>query len=312
MRIPAAPILAQLPGCRMSRLSFGEFELDPTTGELWKGKGCVHMQEQPLKLLLCLLERPGQLVGREELQKRVWPGDIHVGFEDGLNAAAWRLRQVLGDSADRPIFIETVPRKGYRFVGRVVPLPGKAPPPSGSFPMPVFRSSSAINLDQVVQAERPRVVRRTGPAAVLGLGLLAAGALVWVGLRPGPSPLLVTPLANATNDPAVDYFAAALSRQVVQDLGAAHGMSVRAVEAGARTADEGALTLTWSLAREVQGYRITVNLADARGEWRGGRVFLVSPEDLHQAHRAIAAYVAGISNPRGTPAAPADPAKSAR
>jgi len=287
----------------MTRLAFGGFELDPSTGELWKGDDCVRMQEQPLKLLLCLLERPGRLVGREELQKRVWDGDIHVGFEDGLNAAAWRLRQALGDSADSPLFIETVPRKGYRFVGKVVPLPGKAPPLSGSFPMPVFRPPSNSDLYPALPGRR-WTSRPVWLGAGLGLGLLGAGAGLWGTLRAKPVPLVIAPLVNMTGDPAVDYFASALSRQVRQDLADRPGVVVRAVEAAGGAPGPlapGGLALTWTLAREGQGYRVTTSLVDAQGQGRGDRTFVVSAEDLHQVHRTIAGYLAGQATGESPP-----------
>jgi len=289
----------------MTRLAFGGFELDPSTGELWKDGDCVRMQEQPLKLLLCLLERPGQLVGREELQKRVWEGDIHVGFEDGLNAAAWRLRQALGDSADRPLFIETVPRKGYRFVGKVVPLPGKTPPLSGSFPMPVFRPPSNSSLYPALPGRR-WISRPLWLGASLGLGLLGVGAVLWGALRSKPVPLVIAPLVNVTGDPAADYFASALSRQVSQDLAGRPGVAVQPLEAAAAAPGPlppGALALTWTLAREGQGYRVTTSLVDARGQGRGDRTFVVSAEDLHQVHRTIAGYLAGQATGETPPAA---------
>ncbi|HEY3399332.1 MAG TPA: winged helix-turn-helix domain-containing protein [Geothrix sp.] len=279
----------------MTRLAFGGFELDPATGELWKEGDCLRIQEQPLKLLLCLLERPGQLVGREELQRRVWAGDIHVGFEDGLNAAAWRLRQALGDSAERPLFIETVPRKGYRFVGKVIPLPGKAPPLSGSFPMPVFRPASGASPRLSSRGEWFRGLRKPWLVAAFGLGLLGAGALLWGALKPKPVPLAITSLVNLTQDPAVDYFASALSRQVAQDLASQRG--IRVLPPGATPLTREALpprtlTLTWTLAREAQGYRVTVSLADDQGRSHGDRVFLTTPEGLYLAHQEIATYLA--------------------
>ncbi|WP_243293877.1 winged helix-turn-helix domain-containing protein [Geothrix mesophila] len=280
----------------MTRLAFGGFELDPHTGELWKGEDCIRIQDQPLKLLLCLLERPGQIVGREELQKRVWSGDIHVGFEDGLNAAAWRLRQVLGDSAEAPAFIETIPRKGYRFVGKVVPLPGKSPPPSGSFPMPVFRPPSSSGMD----AFTPTRVRRPWRpwtlwfGAVLGLGLMGVGVMLWGVMRARAVTLVITPLSNLTGDPAVDYFASALSRQVTQDLVNVPSLDVQSAERpdSDRSLPKAALTLTWTLDREAGGYRIHVNLRDAQGRSRGDRTFPVPQEELHRIHRTIADYIA--------------------
>jgi DNA-binding winged helix-turn-helix (wHTH) protein len=84
---------------------FGVFELDVPSGELRKSGVRVHLQEQPLRLLECLLERPGQIVTREELRGRLWPGDTFVDFEQGVNAAVKRLREALADSADAPRFI---------------------------------------------------------------------------------------------------------------------------------------------------------------------------------------------------------------
>lgn len=305
-KTPWVPYLPRDLWCQMTRLAFGGFELDPTTGELWKGEEGVRIQEQPLKLLLCLLERPGQVVGREELQKRVWKGDIHVGFEDGLNAAAWRLRQVLGDSAEQPLYIETVPRKGYRFIGKVLPLPGKAPPLSGSFPMPVFRPSTNSSLHPAIRGNRRWGTWKLGLSIALGLGLLGAGAILWATLRPKPVAFVMHPLVNVTGDPAVDYFAAALTRQVAQDLAAEPRLKVLPV-AAASTGQEAlppdGLRLTWTLARESQGYRITMSLSDAQGHGRGDRVIQVSSEDLHQAHQAIAAFLveqATQGSPPGT------------
>jgi DNA-binding winged helix-turn-helix (wHTH) protein len=279
----------------MTRLAFGEFQLDPATGELWKEETCVRIQEQPLKLLLCLLERPGKVVGREELQKRVWSGDIHVGFEDGLNAAAWRLRQVLGDCADQPRFIETVPRKGYRFVGQVRPLPGQAPPPLLSFPMPVFRPASGFHPRTVMRSGWMRSPWKLALAGLLGLLTLGGGMMVWGAFKPRPSPLAMTAMVNATGDPAVDYFAYALAQQVAQDLAKVPGLRVipPGLAAPGRVAEvKGVHFLKWTLAREPRGYRITLSLADAQGQSHGERTFLASHEDLHQVHLQISAYLA--------------------
>ena len=101
------------------RLRFGPFELDPRTGELHGNGAKVILSEQPLRLLLALLDRPGQLITRDELRRRLWPDDTFVDFEHGLNAAVRRVRDALGDSADRPRYVETLPRRGYRFVGEI-------------------------------------------------------------------------------------------------------------------------------------------------------------------------------------------------
>ena len=116
----------------MPRVRFGEFELDENSGELWKDGARQVVAEQPFALLRALLARPGDLVGRDELRQRLWPAETFVDFEHGLNAAVKKLRDVLGDSADSPRFIETIPRRGYRFVARVKPLSPDAAQPAGS------------------------------------------------------------------------------------------------------------------------------------------------------------------------------------
>ena len=100
------------------RYRFGDFEADTTTGELWKQGDTVRIQDLPFRLLAALLERPGQLVTRTDLGQRLWGTDTFVDFEAGLNTAVGKLREALGDNADHPQFIETVPKRGYRFVGR--------------------------------------------------------------------------------------------------------------------------------------------------------------------------------------------------
>src|SRR5262245_4798515 len=100
-------------------VEFGEFRLDPQTGELWNRSQRLVLAEQPLRILLMLTARAGALVTRDELRTALWGSDTFVDFEHGLNAAIKRLREVLGDSAATPRFIETIPRRGYRFVAPV-------------------------------------------------------------------------------------------------------------------------------------------------------------------------------------------------
>ena len=100
-------------------LRFGVFEFDPKAGELRKKGMKIRLQGQPVDILLMLLQRPGETVTREELQKNLWPADTFVDFEQGLNNAMKRLRSALDDDAESPHFIETLPRRGYRFIARV-------------------------------------------------------------------------------------------------------------------------------------------------------------------------------------------------
>jgi TolB-like protein/DNA-binding winged helix-turn-helix (wHTH) protein/tetratricopeptide (TPR) repeat protein len=102
------------------RVSFGAFEVNPATGDLRKSGIHVKLHDKPFQILLALLERPGEVVTRKELQERLWPQDTFGEFENGLNNAIGRLREALGDTADTPRYIETVPRRGYRFVAEVI------------------------------------------------------------------------------------------------------------------------------------------------------------------------------------------------
>src|SRR5215831_17048907 len=101
-------------------LRFGPFELDARAGELRKeGVERIRLQDQPLQILTMLLAAPGQVVLREEIQRKLWPNQTVVEFDHGINAAVKRLRAALGDSADAPLYIETLARRGYRFIGTV-------------------------------------------------------------------------------------------------------------------------------------------------------------------------------------------------
>src|SRR2546427_12292825 len=98
---------------------FGAFELDQDAGELRKQGTRMKLQEQPLQMLQVLLQRPGEVVTREELQQKIWPSDTFVDFDHGINHAIKRLREALGDAAETPHYIETLPRRGYRFIGKI-------------------------------------------------------------------------------------------------------------------------------------------------------------------------------------------------
>src|SRR5215467_11819316 len=105
---------------------FGLFELDVARGELRKQGRVIKLQDQPFQVLDVLVRRPGEVVTREELQQAVWPADTFVEFDQGLNTAIKKIRLALGDSADNPRFVETIPRKGYRFIAPVELAPREA------------------------------------------------------------------------------------------------------------------------------------------------------------------------------------------
>src|ERR1700686_4853578 len=112
---------------------FGVFETDAGTGELRKSGVRMRLQDQPFQVLVVLLERPGEVVTREELRQRLWPADTFVDFDLSLNSALKKLRYALGDVADSPTFIETIPRRGYRFIAAVKPVTADSANNSGLF-----------------------------------------------------------------------------------------------------------------------------------------------------------------------------------
>src|ERR1700751_1580617 len=101
------------------RVRFGSFEIDEIAGELRRDGVKIRLQEQPFQILQILLEHPGDVITREDLRKRVWPSDTFVDFDHGINNAIKRLREALGDTAETPRYIETLPRRGYRFIGAI-------------------------------------------------------------------------------------------------------------------------------------------------------------------------------------------------
>jgi Tol biopolymer transport system component/DNA-binding winged helix-turn-helix (wHTH) protein len=160
---------------------FGVFELDLRAAELRKNGAKLRLQDQPYQVLVKLIEHHGEIVSREELRSTLWHGDTFVDFETGLNTAIKRLRETLGDSADSPTFIETLPRRGYRFIASVETLVGKDSGPS-STPEP--------------SAERKNLLKRAGVMAGVVFLLLICVAF-W---RSQPQPPTVTNIVRITND----------------------------------------------------------------------------------------------------------------
>src|SRR5713101_4101874 len=129
------------------RLRFGVFEVDLRAGELTKRGLRVRLQEQPFQVLAMLLEKPGELVTREELQKKLWSQTV-VDFDHGLNKAINKIREALGDSAENPRFVETVPRRGYRFIAPVNTHDQPQQPAITELSTPEHRSSSpSVNVE---------------------------------------------------------------------------------------------------------------------------------------------------------------------
>ena len=188
------------------RVRFGVFEVDFHAGELRKSGLKIKLHAQPLAVLRVLLERPGEVVTREELQQKLWGSNTFVDFDHGLNKTINKLREALSDNADTPRYIETLPRRGYRFIAPVT-LPSSAP-------------------ELVPTTERKSKSHFTGWAAGAVAVLLAFG-IYWFGFRSrvsraptsGKAMLAVLPFENMSGDDSEDYFADGLTEEMIAQLG---------------------------------------------------------------------------------------------
>jgi len=194
------------------RVSFGVFEADLQAGELRKNGARVKLEGQPFQILALLLERPGQVVTREELQQRIWPADTFVDFEHGINSAVQRLREALGDSAEAPHFIETLPRRGYRFI---YPINGASAP---ALPVPWWRQTRAVALSLSV-------------LAVAAL-LLVSNVGGWRSRIFGPNRserVVVLPIKNLTGDSAQEDLADGITDLLTTELAQINSLGVISV-----------------------------------------------------------------------------------
>ncbi len=195
------------PDLRIVR--FGTFEADLVSGELFKNGRKLKLQEQPFQLLAVLVRRPGQVITREDLQKLIWPSDTFVDFDQGLNRAVNKLREALDDSAGTPRFIETVPRRGYRFIAPVLePILDTVPTPA----------------ERPVAAKIPRSRKAQAIAATALFVLAAIGLGIWRGgvfhqtSRPRFKSIAVLPLEDLSHDPEQAYFADGMADELITEL----------------------------------------------------------------------------------------------
>lgn len=208
---------------------FGTYEIGLQSGELRKAGVRIRVQQQPLRLLEILLEHPGEVVTREELRNRIWPNESFGDFDQAVNVAIAKLRAALGDSADNPRYVETLPKRGYRFIAAVsmvnVPTSRVETAEADS-----SSSGEAVVTDSSPEASRPVSVgwRPGWKTALLAAVLLGATLVVWILLwrnRPAAnilpsSPvrsLAVLPLENLSSD-SQDYFADGMTDELITDL----------------------------------------------------------------------------------------------
>jgi len=223
-------------------MRFGAFEIDLKAFELRKHGLRLKLSEQPFQILAILLEKPGEVVTRDEIRNRLWPGDTFVDFDHGLNNAVMRLREVLGDSSDKPRFIETLPRRGYRFIAPIGEINGAAP---GARPDP-GHATDGLSIPSTEQTDPAGASpSEGGPAVPPGntknwltfprIAVLSTAALAFAvfsgmavhyvrGMESGKTnsghgmSLVVLPLENLSGDKEQDYFADGMTDELTANL----------------------------------------------------------------------------------------------
>ena len=214
---------------------FGVFEANLRSGELRKSGVKIKLHDQPFKILAMLLERPGEVVTREELRQKLWAADTFVDFDHGLNNAVLRLREVLGDSADTPRFIETIPRRGYRLIVAVDSVADGSPrlensttaaslaQPMEAAPIARADASNSVDISEPhVTSNRRRLFSRSAviSASVLAILALLVGTIMTrrAARTHQIRSLVVLPFQNVSGDPAQDYLADGVTDLLITHL----------------------------------------------------------------------------------------------
>jgi TolB-like protein/DNA-binding winged helix-turn-helix (wHTH) protein/Tfp pilus assembly protein PilF len=250
----------------------GAFEIDLRAFELRKHGLRLKLAEQPFQILALLLERPGQVVTREEIRARLWPGDTFVDFDHGLNNAVMRLREALADSSDRPRFVETLPRRGYRFIALVEEVHSSLQDTTANAPNPIKPSGEAMLRDATLTLPLDAAAQIAGDylnrwLTLRRIALLCAGVLAFAvfsgvavhyvrGMESGrvnPAHLMslvVLPLENLSGDKEQDYFADGMTDDLTANL--AKIRSLRVISRSTAMAYKGTHKPLSEIARELR------------------------------------------------------------
>ena len=212
---------------------FGVFEADLGSGELRRNGAKVRLQHLPFRALAVLLSRPGEVITREEFRQALWPPDVFVDFEQGISNAMMRLRDALGDGAENPIFVETIERRGYRWIGPVLPpLPGKEEPIQSAVAVETAASFTRVAPPAV---EQPRTRKlRPGWIVLAAVGIvMLAGFLFSLSRQSAPiSSIAILPFENLSAPAFDDAFSDGLTDEVATSISHLDGVRV----AGRRSA----------------------------------------------------------------------------
>ena len=274
-----------------NRIRFGVFEVQVDTRELHKFGIRIKLEEQPFSVLMVLLEKPGELVTRAELRARIWPGGTFVDFDKSLTKAINKIRAALDDSAATPRFIETLSRRGYRFIAPVIPGPSQSVPEHAGAPRG--------------RQWRRRAAWAAGGCAVIlltlgGLHLLRVhgGSMRAVAVEPIQS-LVVLPIVNLTGDARQEYFVDGLTDDLISDLGRIP--SVRVISYTSSMRYKGAALGLTEIARElnVEGV-IEGSVQRAGGRLRMNMKLLRAPADRQLWSESYEGEAAEPANLEGT------------
>jgi DNA-binding winged helix-turn-helix (wHTH) protein/TolB-like protein len=307
---------------RPPRVQFGQFEFDPAAGDLYSDGRRVRLQEQPRQVLIALLERPGEIATRDELRERLWKADTFVDFEHGLNTAIKKVRHALGDSAESPQFIETLARRGYRFIAPVLPV-------TPTLPLMEDTSPAAPRDDRMLPPQAtPRAGIRRLPRwiAIVVLASAVGGITTWWAVRqrsvansaaPRPAAqLAVMPFRVVGGSSADDssYIGVGIADAITTRLANIRQIALRPTWAALPFKDAqadpsrvaGALTVEHLLLGTIQPaeatYRVSVQLVRADGVAIWGRTYdeartgLLQLQD-HIAEQVVAALRVELSPP---------------
>jgi TolB-like protein/DNA-binding winged helix-turn-helix (wHTH) protein/Flp pilus assembly protein TadD len=228
----------EVPAGVQQSIRFGPFTVDLLSRELWNGSQKVPLQEKPFQLLVILLENPGKLVTREDLRERLWPADTFVDFDHSINTAINKIRETLGDSSDQPRFIETLPRRGYRFRAPVENSEAEHPTPltpAGEFeenstpdPEPIEVAACVGSLEATVRRydSGGSYSRRRLRVVLAFISILAAVAALivyrYARWRVGPAEsapsIAVLPFADLSPGHDHEYFSDGLAEEILNNL----------------------------------------------------------------------------------------------
>ena len=304
----------QLPATKRWQARFGSFTVNLVAHELCHDGRKIPLQEKPFQILAILLERPGELVTREELRQRLWSADTFVDFEHSINTAVKRLREALDDNAEKPLFIETLPKLGYRFIAPVAEEPvAEAGPVSRTGEQHAVRETSQTQLRRRWYVPLPAAALVAIAALLVGLNVGGVRDRLWRQRTPGQGTaisiesLAVLPFENLSGDASKDYVADGFTDELITDL--AQQVPVRVVSRSSVMQYKGSRKPLPEIARELhvdaivegsvslsgQQVRVTAQLIQAPSDrhlWAYS--YAKDSKDLFSIKSEVAAAIAGL------------------